>query len=149
MNVHEMYMHKALQEARKAFDEEEVPIGAVIVYNNEVIAKAHNQIVMLKDPTAHAEMIAITQASAFLKNERLIDCDIYVTIEPCSMCTGAMILARLRNVYYGTSDKKTGACGSAVDLTKPGMFNHDLNVNGGILETECRKIIQNFFLKKR
>lgn len=149
MKVHELYMQKALQEAQKAFDENEVPVGAVIVYKNEIIGRAHNQITTLKDPTAHAEMIAITQAAAFLKNERLIDCDIYVTIEPCSMCTGAMILARLRNVYFGTSDKKTGACGTAVDLTKPGMFNHNLNVTGGVLEKECREIIQSFFLKKR
>ncbi|MBD3379153.1 MAG: tRNA-specific adenosine deaminase [Candidatus Omnitrophica bacterium] len=149
MNIHEFYMRMALSEARKAFDEEEVPVGCVIVYNGEVIGRAHNQIKTLKDPTAHAEMIAITQAANSLQNERLNGCDLYVTIEPCSMCVGAMVLARLKTVVYGTSDTKTGACGSAIDLAKPGLFNHNLEVVGGILEEECRHIIQEFFLAKR
>ena len=147
--MHELYMKQALTEADKAFDEEEVPVGAVIVYNGEVIAKAHNQIKTLKDPTAHAEMIAITQATAHFQNERLIDCDLYVTIEPCAMCAGAAILARLRSVIYGANDPKTGACGSMIDLTKPGLFNHDLQVIGGVMEAESRTVIQNFFLDKR
>ena len=142
-------MKQALAEAQKAFDEEEVPVGAVIVYNGQIIARAHNQIKMLKDPTAHAEMIAITQAASFLKNERLNECDLYVTIEPCSMCVGASILARLRSIIYGAEDSKTGACGSAIDLAKPGLFNHYLEVTRGILESECRTIIQEFFLGKR
>lgn len=142
-------MHMALAEARKAFDEDEVPVGCVIVHNGEVIGRAHNQIKMLKDPTAHAEMIAITQAAAHLQNERLLECDLYVTIEPCSMCVGAAILGRFRTIVYGANDTKTGACGSAIDLTKPGLFNHDLEVVGGVLEAECRHIIQEFFLAKR
>ena len=149
MNIAELYMKMALAEARKAFQEDEVPVGAVIVYKEEVIGKAHNQIVTLKDPTAHAEMIAITQAADFLRNERLNECDIYVTIEPCSMCVGASILARLRKIVYGASDPKTGACGSAIDLAKPGLFNHTLEVVGGVMEPECRTIIQEFFLNKR
>jgi tRNA(adenine34) deaminase len=149
MNVHELYMRYALGEAQKAFDEEEVPVGAVIVYNDEIIARAHNQIRTLKDPTAHAEMIAITQAAAHLSNERLNECDLYVTIEPCSMCVGAAILGRIRTVVFGAGDPKTGACGSAVDLAEPGKFNHDLEVVGGVLEPECRTIIQEFFLNKR
>ncbi len=149
MNVHELYMRYALGEAQKAFDEEEVPVGAVIVYNDEIIARAHNQIRTLKDPTAHAEMIAITQAAAHLRNERLNECDLYVTIEPCSMCVGAAILGRIRTVVFGAGDPKTGACGSAVDLAAPGKFNHDLEVVGGVLEPECRTIIQEFFLNKR
>ena len=136
-------------EARKAFDEDEVPVGAVIVYNNEIIGRAHNQIRMLKDPTAHAEMIAITQASAHLSNERLTDCDIYVTIEPCSMCVGAAILARIKTIVFGATESKTGACGSAINLTKPGFANHTLDIVSGVLEPECRSIIQEFFLAKR
>ena len=142
-------MKQALVEAHKAADEDEVPVGAVIVYKKEIIARAHNQIKTLKDPTAHAEMIAITQASAHLQNERLNDCDLYVTIEPCSMCVGAAVLGRVRRVVFGANDPKTGACGSAVDLTKPGMFNHTLEVIGGIMEPECRTTIQDFFLDKR
>ncbi|MBD3296158.1 MAG: tRNA-specific adenosine deaminase [Candidatus Omnitrophica bacterium] len=149
MDQHEMYMRMALSEARRAFDNDEVPVGAVIVFNGEVIGKAHNQIKTLKDPTAHAEMIAITQAAASLRNERLNGCRLYVTIEPCSMCVGACVLGRLDAVFYGASDPKTGACGSAVDLTAGGLFNHDITVAGGILETECRTIIQEFFLAKR
>ena len=149
MNVHERYIKQALSEAQKAFDEEEVPVGAVIVHNNEIIGRAHNQIKTLKDPTAHAEMIAITQAAAYIENERLNDCDLYVTIEPCAMCVGAAVLGRVRRIIYGANDTKTGACGSAVDLTKPGLFNHDIEVIGGIMETECRGILQEFFLSKR
>jgi tRNA(adenine34) deaminase len=149
MNKHEIFMKQALTEAYKAFDEDEVPVGAVIVHEGLIIGRAHNQIKMLKDPTAHAEMIAITQAAAHLRNERLNGCELYVTIEPCSMCVGALILARFKTVIYGANDPKTGACGSAIDLTKPGLFNHTLEVIGGIMEPECRTVIQEFFLAKR
>jgi tRNA(adenine34) deaminase len=149
MNTHELYMKQALEEAYKAFDEDEVPVGVVIVHQGQIIGRAHNQMRMLKDPTAHAEMIAITQAAAQLENERLNECDLYVTIEPCSMCVGASILARFKTIIYGTNDTKTGACGSAVDLTKPGLFNHTIEVVSGIMESECRSIIQKFFLGKR
>ena len=106
---HEFYMNEALKEAMKAFDAGEVPVGAVIVYEKKIIARAHNQIKTLRDPTAHAEMIAITQAAGFLRNERLNSCDLYVTIEPCSMCMGASVLARIKNLVYGAKDPKTGA----------------------------------------
>jgi len=149
MNQHEIYMKQALGEAYKAFDEDEVPVGAVIVHDGQIIARGHNQIKTLKDPTAHAEMIVITQAAAYLKNERLSGCDLYVTIEPCSMCVGAAILGRIRTVIYGADDPKTGACGSVIDLAKPGLFNHTFDVVGGIMEPECRNIIQEFFLTKR
>ena len=149
MNAHELYMKQALAEAYKAFDEDEVPVGAVIVHQDQIIARAHNQIKTLRDPTAHAEMIAITQAAAYLRNERLNECILYVTIEPCSMCVGASVLARLRTVVFGANDPKTGACGSAVDLVKPGLYNHTLEVIGGIMEAECRTVIQEFFLAKR
>ena len=149
MNAHEFYMKQALAEARKAFDEDEVPVGAVIVHRDEIIARAHNQIKTLRDPTAHAEMIAITQAAAYLKNERLNDCSLYVTIEPCAMCVGAAVLSRLKRIIFGANDSKTGVCGSAMDLTKPGLFNHTLEIVSGIMEPECRAVIQEFFLAKR
>lgn len=149
MNQHELHMKQALSQARKAFDEDEVPVGAVIVHKGEIIARAHNQIKTLKDPTAHAEMIAITQAAAHLENERLNECILYVTIEPCAMCVGASILARLKTIVFGANDSKTGALGSAVDLGKPGLFNHTLEIVSGIMEPECRSIIQEFFLTKR
>ena len=142
-------MKQALAEAYKAYDNDEVPVGAVVVHDGEIIARGHNQIKMLKDPTAHAEMIAITQAAAHLANERLNECDLYVTIEPCSMCVGASILGRLKSIIYGANDPKTGACGSAVNLTKPGLFNHDIEIISGIMEPECRGVIQEFFLAKR
>jgi len=146
---HELYMRQALNESRKAFDADEVPVGAVIVHKGEVIGRGHNQIKTLKDPTAHAEMIVITQASAHLENERLTDCVLYVTLESCAMCAGAAILARLKAIVFGAWDPKTGACGSVIDLTKPGLFNHTLEVQGGIMEAECRDILQKFFLAKR
>ncbi|MDP8258273.1 MAG: tRNA adenosine(34) deaminase TadA [Candidatus Aadella gelida] len=149
MNIHEMYMKIALTEAQKASDADEVPVGAVIVHNNEIIGKAHNQIITLKDPTAHAEMIAITQAASHMQNERLNGCDLYVTIEPCSMCVGAAVLARVRQIIYGATEPKTGACGSAIDLTAKGLHNHKIEVVPGVLEPECRTIIQDFFLDKR
>ncbi|MBU1084278.1 MAG: tRNA adenosine(34) deaminase TadA [Candidatus Omnitrophica bacterium] len=149
MNMIEFYMTQALKEARKAYDEDEVPVGAVIVHEGEVIGRAHNQIVMLKDPTAHAEMIAITQAAAHLGNERLNGCDLYVTIEPCSMCVGAAMLARLRRIVYGACEAKTGACGSALNLLEKGLYNHKIEVESGVLEAECRTIMQDFFLDKR
>jgi len=149
MNIHEKYMQIALNLARKAFDEDEVPVGAVIVHEGEIIARAHNQIKTLKDPTAHAEMIAITQAAAHLKNERLNGCSLYVTIEPCAMCMGASILARIETIVYGANDSKTGACGSQINLAKEGLFNHTCKVISGTMEPECRTIMQEFFLNKR
>jgi tRNA(adenine34) deaminase len=149
MNQHELYMKHALAEARKAFDEDEVPVGAVIVHEGQIIARAHNQIKTLKDPTAHAEMIAITQAASHLQNERLNECILYATIEPCSMCVGAAMLARFKSIVFGANDPKTGACGSAIDLIKPGLYNHTIEVISGIMEAECRTIMQEFFLAKR
>jgi len=149
MREHELYMRKALAEAYKAYDDDEVPVGAVIVHKGNVIGKGHNQIKTLKDPTAHAEMIVLTQAAAYLQNERLTDCVLYVTLEPCAMCVGAAILGRIKAIIFGAWDPKTGACGSAVDLTKPKLFNHTLEVAGGVLEADCRSVLQQFFLKKR
>ena len=123
------FMKLALGEARKAFDEEEVSVGAVMIFKGEIIGKGHNQIKTLKDPTAHAEMIVITQAASFLANERLNECVLYVTLEPCSMCVGAAILARVKKIVFGAWDPKAGACGSAIQLTKPGLFNHNIEVS--------------------
>lgn len=142
-------MREALREAKNAFEKDEVPVGAVIVYKNKVIARSHNQIRTLKDPSAHAEMIAITQAASFLGNERLLDCTVYVTIEPCSMCAGALVLARVKRIIYGADDPKTGACGSVLNIASHKRLNHRIKVTRGVLKEECSKILQEFFRNKR
>ena len=147
--VHETYMRQAMKEARFAYDKDEVPVGAVIVHKGQIIARAHNQVKLLKDPTAHAEMIAITQAAAYLKNERLLDCDVYVTIEPCPMCAGAMVLARVRGVCYATDDPKSGACGSVVNILQEARLNHRVKTRSDVLKDESRSLIREFFQKKR
>jgi len=147
--IDEIYMSEALKEAREAFDKDEVPVGAVIVHDGRIIARAHNQIVMLKDPTAHAEMIAITQAAAHLKSERLLDCSIYATIEPCSMCAGALVLARAKRVIYGAKDPKTGACGSVFNIADSKKLNHRIKLTGGVLSKDCGALVSEFFRKKR
>jgi tRNA(adenine34) deaminase len=142
-------MQEALNEARKAFDEDEVPVGAVIVYKNKIIARGHNQIERLKDPTAHAEMLALTSAANYLGNKWLLGVSIYVTIEPCSMCAGALVLSRLKNLYFGAADPKTGACGSVVNIAAHKKLNHRIKVTGGILKKECGSLLSEFFRKKR
>jgi tRNA(adenine34) deaminase len=149
MNTGEIYMQHALRQAQMAREADEVPVGAVIVREGEIIARAHNQIRTLKDPTAHAEMIAITQAAAYLRNERLKGCKIYVTIEPCAMCAGALVLARVEQIYFGAYDTKAGACGSVIDVTARGLLNHHIELIPGIMEEECRTLIQSFFAEKR
>lgn len=146
--IDRIFIGEALKEAVKAFEADEVPVGAVIVYKGRVIAKAHNQIKMLKDPTAHAEMIALTQAASHLQNERLLDATMYVTIEPCIMCAGAMILARIKRVVFGASDPKTGAFGSVLDVNKK-KLNHKISVTSGVSENDCSLLIKEFFKKKR
>jgi len=141
-------MRQAIAEAKKAFEKDEVPVGAVIVYGNRAIAKAHNQREMLLDPTAHAEMIAITQASAYLQNWRLSDTTVYITLEPCTMCAGALVQARVKNLVYGAKDKKQGACESTVNLVNDPRFNHRINVISGVLEDECSLLLKRFFLEK-
>jgi len=127
----------------------EVPIGAVLVVRDKIIAKGHNEKETRQDPTAHAEIIAIKQASKKLGSWRLNDADIYVTIEPCPMCVGAMLQARIKRLFFGAPDPKAGAVGSVVDLTAYRDFNHQIEVDGGILEEDCRKLIQDFFKSKR
>ncbi len=142
-------MKEALRQAMMAAQKDEVPVGAVIVYQNKIIAKAHNQIELLKDPTAHAEMIAITQATNFLQAKWLQDCTMYVTIEPCSMCAGALVLSRIGRVVFGAHDEKTGACGSIVNIAQHGQLNHRIDLSSGLLGNECGALMSEFFKKKR
>jgi len=144
-----IYMTEALKEAHKALEADEVPVGAVIVHEGRVIGRAHNQIKLLKDPTAHAEMIAITQAASYLESERLINTTMYVTIEPCSMCAGALVLSRVKRLIYGASDPKTGACGSVFNIAANRKLNHKIKVEKGILESDCAGLLKEFFKKKR
>jgi tRNA(adenine34) deaminase len=141
-------MHKAIEEAQYAFKENEVPIGAVITYEGKIIAKAHNQVERLRDPTAHAEILAITQAADFLKSKWLHNCTLYVTIEPCTMCAGALILSRIGTVIFGALDPKTGAFGSKIDVNSL-RLNHKLKVKKGVLEKECLQLLKDFFKEKR
>lgn len=143
-----IYMKKALQQAEYAFREDEVPVGAVIVYKDKVIAQAYNQVERLSDPTAHAEVIAITQAASFLKSKWLIESTIYVTVEPCSMCAGALILSRINRVVLGVSDPKSGALGSKIDINAL-RLNHKMKIKKGVLEAECSFLLQEFFRVKR
>jgi tRNA(adenine34) deaminase len=146
---HEDYMREALKEAQQAASENEVPVGAVIVHNAKIIARGHNQIERLKDPTAHAEIIAITSAANFLETKWLNEASLYVTIEPCSMCAGALVLARVKNLFFGARDPKTGACGSIVNIVNHKKLNHRIKVKNGILEKECGLLLSGFFKKKR
>ena len=147
---HVEHMEMALDEACCAGDEDEVPIGCVIVsLERGVIARAHNQREMLKDPTAHAEMIAITQAAASLASWRLENCVLYVTLEPCPMCAGAIVLARLPMVVYGAADPKAGACDTLYQITNDPRLNHRAQVVGGVLAERCGAILSEFFAAKR
>ena len=142
-------MAEALKEARRAAEENEVPVGCVIVYKGRIIARAHNQVERLKDPTAHAEMLALTSAANYLGTKWLNGASIYVTIEPCSMCTGALVLGRVRNIFFGAADPKTGACGSVVNIANHKRLNHKIRVKSGILGQECGSLLKEFFKKKR
>ena len=151
MQEQERFMKEALKEAKKAYDKLEVPVGCVIVKDGKIIAKAHNLKESKKDTTKHAEILAIQKASKKLDAWRLLDCDMYVTLEPCSMCAGAIINSRIRNLYIGTMDKKTGAAGSVLNLFEDFTFNHKVTVQNGILKEQCEKILKDFFkeLRKR
>ena len=149
MQEKEKFMKQALKEAKKAYEKLEVPVGAIIVKNGKIIARAHNQKETKFDTTKHAEILAIQKASKKLESWRLIDCDMYVTLEPCSMCAGAIINSRIKNVYIGASDEKTGAVGSVFNLFTDYKFNHNVNFEKGILEEECKKLLQEFFKELR
>lgn len=143
------FMKEALKEASKSYKKEEIPVGAVIVKDNKIIAKAHNLKETKHDCTNHAEILAIKKACKKLNSWRLTGCTMYVTLEPCSMCTGALILSRIDKVVIGTMDEKTGACGSVLNLSKDYKFNHVLGIETGILENECKTMIQQFFKELR
>ena len=149
MEYKEKFMKEALKQAKKAYDKLEVPVGAVIVKDNKVIARAYNQKETKFDTTKHAEIIAIQKASKKLKSWRLIDCDLYVTLEPCTMCAGAIINARIRKVYFGAVDEKTGAVGSKLNLFKDYTFNHKVDYENNILNDKCRDILSKFFIELR
>ncbi len=142
-------MYSALQEAEAALKEEEVPVGAVVTYKDKIIGKGHNQIERLKDPTAHAEMIAITSAANHLEDWRLSECSLFVTLEPCVMCTGAILSSRIKNLYFSTFDTKLGACGSVYNLIEQNKYNHTINAYSGIYEIESKNLLKNFFQKIR
>ncbi len=143
------YMEQAIIEANKAFLQGEVPVGAVIVYENNIISRAHNLREKSNQAIAHAEILVIQEACAKLNTWRLDNCDLYVTLEPCPMCAGAIINARIKSVYFGAYDAKGGACGSVTDLFKPGTFNHSPQVYSGIMEDDCEKLLKEFFSKLR
>ena len=145
MEQKEYYMKQALKEAEKAYKKLEVPVGAVIVKDGKIIARAHNQKETKFDTTKHAEILAIQKASKKLKSWRLIDCEMYVTLEPCTMCAGAIINSRIKKIYIGASDEKTGAVGSVLNLFDDYKFNHKPEYEKGILEQECSEILKRFF----
>lgn len=142
-------MHEALRQAQKAFKAEEVPIGAVVVRAGRVIAKAYNQVEMLKDATAHAEMLAITQAETAVGDWRLTDCDLYVTKEPCAMCAGALVHVRMRRVIFGCADERSGGAGGIINLLQMPTFNHRCDITTGVLQQECASLLQSFFRVRR
>jgi len=139
------FMFAALQEAEKALEENEVPVGAVVVKDNRIIGRGYNQVERLKDATAHAEMIAITAAANHVGNWRLSECSIYVTLEPCIMCIGALLASRIKELYFSIFDPKFGACGSVYNLAEDGKTNHKINVYSGIYSEESKKLLQEFF----
>jgi len=142
-------MREALRQAQKAYEADEVPVGAVVVRGGRIIGRAYNQVELLKDATAHAEMLALTQAEAAVGDWRLIDCDLYVTKEPCVMCAGALIHVRLRRLIFGCADPKSGAAGGMINLLQHSALNHDCEITSGVLQNECAAILQDFFRKKR
>ena len=149
MNNDEKWMQIAINESSAAKISDEVPVGAVIVKNGKLIAHAHNQPISLNDPTAHAEILAIRQAAKKEKNYRLVGATLYVTLEPCLMCVGALMHARIERIVYGAKNTKNGFCGSILDITNDKQFNHRVIVDGGILEDQCQEILKSFFRLRR
>ena len=149
MLEHELWMEKAFTEAEKAYQKNEVPVGAVIVYNNKIIGRGHNLIETLQDPTAHAEMLAITAAANSLTSWRLLDTSLYTTLEPCTMCAGAILLSRIKKVFYGAKDNRMGACGSTLNIFQDCSSITTVEVTGGIQRDKCQLILKSFFKKLR
>ena len=149
MNIDEKWMKIAMDEANLAMNEREIPVGAVLIQNNKLIARSHNQPIKNNDPTAHAEIQLLRKAGEQQKNYRLIGSTIYVTLEPCTMCFGAMVHARIERIVFGASDFKTGVCGSCINLNEENFFNHNISINGGILEKESSELLRLFFKSRR
>jgi tRNA(adenine34) deaminase len=149
MNEHETWMAYAFKEAEKAYEQNEIPIGAVVVFQNKIVGRGFNQIEMLQDPTAHAEMIAITAAVATIGSKWLNGATLYVTLEPCPMCAGAVVLSRMQTLVFGASDPKTGACGSLMNIAQDERLNHRVEIVHGIMEVKCSAILKDFFVKLR
>ena len=145
----EAYMHAAIAQARLAQDSGEVPVGAVIVLDNQILARGRNQVITTSDPTAHAEIVALRQAARLLGNYRLAACDLYTTLEPCSMCAGAILHARIRRLLYAAPDPKAGACGSVLTVINHPQLNHQVEVTAGLLAEECSLLLTNFFRSRR
>ena len=145
----EHFMREALRQALKAGKADEVPVGAVVARAGKIIARAHNQVELLKDATAHAEMLALTQAEAAVGDWRLTDCDLYVTKEPCAMCAGALVHVRIQRVIFGCADPGAGAAGSVINLLQLPSLNHQCDITSGVLQNECSVILQDFFRKRR
>jgi len=145
----EFFMKEALKEAQKAYEENEVPIGAVAVFKNQIIGRGHNQTERLQDPTAHAEILAITAAANALSSWRLKDVEVYTTVEPCVMCAGALVLARVKRIIFGTRDEKFGGCGSVFDVVNEKQLNHQIKITEGILKAQSVSLLKSFFEKKR
>jgi len=142
---HTFWMKAALKEAERAFEEEEIPVGAVVVHDGKIIGKGHNQMEQLQDPTAHAEMIAITAAATALRSRRLEGCTLYVTLEPCPMCSGAVVLSRIPTLVFGTFDPKAGASGTLYTITEDPRLNHRSHVISGLLDRESESLLRSFF----
>jgi tRNA(adenine34) deaminase len=145
----ESFMRQALRQAQKAYEADEVPVGAVVVRAGKVIGRAYNQVELLKDATAHAEMLALTQAETAVGDWRLVDCDLYVTKEPCVMCAGALIHVRIRRLIFGCADTRSGAAGGMINLLQHSVLNHHCEITSGVLQNECAAILQDFFRQKR
>src|SRR5437868_4723195 len=143
------FMREALRLAKKAYAAEEVPVGAIVVRAGRIIARAYNQVELLKDATAHAEMLALTQAEAAVGDWRLTDCDLYVTKEPCVMCAGALVHARVHRVIFGCTDDRAGAAGSVLNVLQHPALNHHCDITAGVLQNECGQLLQSFFREQR
>ena len=145
----EYFMKQAIDLAQKAYNLNDIPIGAVVVKNEKIIGKGYNQVKLLNDPTAHAEIIAITSAANTIKNWQLKDCEIFTTLEPCIMCSGAIVNSRIKNIYFGAYDKKFGGCSSLYNICNDPRLKHRCGIKGGIMEIDCKWIIDDFFQKLR
>lgn len=149
INMHQQYMHKAFMLAEKAYDEKEIPVGALVVKEERIIGKGYNQTERLKDATAHAEMLAVSAACATLESKYLKGCTLYVTLEPCPMCAGALVWSKIDRIVFGATDPKAGACGSVFNLASNKKLNHRIEIIQGIMEQDCEWLLKQFFREQR